>query len=225
MSFNFGKKEQYTQTPGGNYLKGGEIHVVKFNGIEKDVVVSKKDGREFETVNFKFENNNGVFEHKLFKPDTTKGRNAPNLPSSVEQANIFLGQFMSVVCPELLDSLAKLKTVSWDQIVTNLIKYSNKYVGQEFKIKLIINKQGYADIPFMASVNKTTGEVFLSSKFIANVEDDLGFSSYEMKNNEANSKANNPTNMPTIPMVGSEATTAGVANGDTSLSDDLDLEL
>lgn len=201
MQFSF---NNVVTTPVGNYLKGNEIHDVKFDGIE--LVSGKKgDGTEWHAMDITFSNKEGaIYRERVFAPTEDGGKrntvtyNGSEIqqPSRFDQLAVLMAHLGEVLSPK---NWEKFKVLNFNlpndftKMVQTFIKVMTPAVGKETKLKLITNKDGYARLPYYARVDND-GNARLSNPFIG---EHVDFTASELKRMNTSTKPT-PTNMDTV---------------------------
>ena len=173
-------------------LKANEIHRdVCLKEVKAEDIIGK-DGTKYETIYLRFENENGMYEHRFFPPTATEsfadgqfGKQATDLT----QFRYTIQHLVEALNPNLYDQIKKGKKFvlkTWKDMrlwVTNSLSGG---IEIPMELKLIADNKGYATIPkYPVGVTKT-GEPYMKTRFIGT---GLMFTKYELQNIEAQKKA------------------------------------
>lgn len=190
--FNFGSLKT-TQAISTNkpMLKPWGIYDVTFSGVTKNEFTGKKDpSKTYKVMRVRFDAPEGYYTESLFFPETEKDAERPTyqnaeghdyqVASNVDRAKGLVAQIAAVINPEGWEKMqAKSdKYNTFEEIVDDLIKITDKKKGTATKLKLVgKNQQGtiVPALPRFVAINKD-GEAFTSDNFIG---DAVGFSPYE----------------------------------------------
>lgn len=183
------------------HLKANAIHNVTFKGLEF-TKIQGKDGRTYQVLDMKFADADGaIFTDRSFEPqpgdDVRKDNNyGYKNPAPVEELQFKFMQLLSAVNPEIykevIDPKKKINISGWSKFAEFFIKHTSEKVGTELQIKLLANKDGYAQFPrFVLALNKDN-DAYPRTSYIGKT---LTFTAKELKTIE---EANNakPTTMP-----------------------------
>ncbi len=186
------------------YLQGNTINTVTLKEC-KAIDMDTKNGK-LKVLEFIFANKDGlVYSDRVFEPRSKERvANQSGFPSPSEYDYFMtkIKMYARVMAPKLFETMnsGKLPVVSsWDQLIALLAKqFNNDLLGKkEFKLKLLKNKDNFATVPrYFLSINKD-GEMYVSSRFIGELTDDVDFTKNELKNIEEKEKYT-PTAMPNI---------------------------
>ena len=186
------------------YLQGNTINTVTLKEC-KSLDMDTKNGK-LKVLEFIFANKEGlVYSDRVFEPRSKERvANQSGFPSPSEYDYFMtkIKMYARVMAPKLFETMnsGKLPVVSsWDQLIVLLAKqFNNDLLGKkEFKLKLLKNKDNFATVPrYFLSINKD-GEMYVSSRFIGELTDDVDFTKNELKNIEEKEKYT-PTTMPNI---------------------------
>lgn len=213
MSFSFNTTAGASQSTVKPRLEPNMIHTVKFGGAElKDFNGKKDTSAKYSTIVFRFENEDGYYEHTIFEPNGKDFERETKIvkvngvdtsitsPSNVESIMLFFKHLIDTVNPKVakqIDEGKGLAAGSWNEL-RNLVKKivdagkaKDSSSDIEFQIKLLKNKNGEAVFPgFFTGLSKD-GKAYVKNNFIG---EKLMFSAYEHNRivNEANAA---PTNM------------------------------
>ncbi len=157
-------------------LAGNKIHTVTFKGAEALELESKKDGRKFKVLKFKFENEEGVFEDTIFEPQPGDDQRKPNNfegenPSAIEDLTAKFRHLIAALNPELDKKIeAKTKSISaksWDDMRKIMVAAVASGVGKQVQIKLlIVGKDNKVQFPgFILGISKA-GSTYMRTNFI-----------------------------------------------------------
>lgn len=193
--YSFGSTAGASQSTVKPRLAGNNIYDVKFVECElKDVQGVKDPDKVYKQLVFKFENEEGAFEHTIWEPkpedfnrkdSEIKNKNGmlekiPN-PSGVETMMLFFKHVIDSVNPTVakqIDSKEKVLTApDWDSLRTLVIKIVNAGKNTPTKIKLLKNKNGEATFPGFFSGLTKDGKAYVRNNFIGNK---ISFSAYEV---------------------------------------------
>lgn len=218
-----------------SYLKPWGIYLVKFKGIQYTKLVSKKDGKEYESAQVTFEHTDDEgnvkhYVHNYFGPNGDlekfitpyEGENSNGkykLPSPFDIFRNDVNHIVSALATkagkkDFAQKFANMfagKSLSFENYVKIIEKHTQEFVDKyDVYLKLIGNSSNFATIPQGLSYSKESGELFRTNNFLAASEEKLSFTTYELKKKEEikNKKA---TAMPSI-------------SGSGSLEEDLNLE-
>ena len=186
------------------YLQGNEIHKTHLKEC-KAHEIDTKNGK-VKVIEFTFENEEGlIYSDRVFEPrskERVANANGYLSPSDYDYFMTKMRMYSRVMAPKLFEMMNanKLPAVTgWDQLITILAKqFNNDLIGKkEFQLKLVKNKDGWACVPrFFLSINKD-GEMYVSSRFIGELEEPIEFNKSELKNIKEK-EAYTPTSMKDI---------------------------
>ena len=164
-----------------------------------------KNGK-LKVLEFTFANKDGlVYSDRVFEPrskERVANQSGYPSPSEYDYFMTKIKMYARVMAPKLFETMnsGKLPVVSsWDQLTVLLAKqFNNDLLGKkEFKLKLLKNRDNFATVPrYFLSINKD-GEMYISSRFIGELTDDVDFTKSESKNIEEKAKYT-PTAMPNV---------------------------
>lgn len=193
MNFNFSATAGASQSSIKPQLKGNQIHEVKFTGVTKDDIQGKQNPTlVYKVLKFKFENEEGSFEHTIFEPkpeDNTrvervsqKGETFKS-PSNMENMMLLIKHIIDAVAPEIAAKIDKgdiqVAGKGWDNFRDNVIKLLDSGVNKETKIKLVKDQKGNPRFPgFFTGINSTTDRAYIRNNFVGKA---VGFSAYELQ--------------------------------------------
>ena len=186
-NLTFGFNDNFEATPGGEYLKGGEIHKdIKLSKVEVSQIENKTNpDMKYTVLDIEFSNEAGaIYKERIFEPNAQsmsrqKNSRGNDMPSSWEVSSFVIGHILSTFAPNNLEKLRKQAPknfAEYAKLVCDALKSSIGKVSTN--LKLIVNKDKWARLPYCVNVNKA-GEAYLSASFLG---EDLSFSSYEIDN-------------------------------------------
>lgn len=202
--FNFGKVTAVSSNK--PLLAPWKIHEVTLTKIEKVVFTSKKNSKEYTTLQVRFDNKEGYYTYTVFYPVNDSDAIKPEyenpeghkykVASNLDVAMAFVAQIAANVNPEGWKAMQeKGDFKDFDQIVSALIKITKAQFGKfHTKLKLIgKSKNGtiHADLPKFVAVRKDDEQAFTSNNFIGEC---IGWTPYE-DSARKNFNAQTPTAM------------------------------
>jgi hypothetical protein len=206
-SFNFGGLTNTTGVASDKRLRPFSINKVKFVESKVDVLHSEKNGTDYDIFKVRFEGEHGYYEENLFLPDV-KGQDVertPNNwggenPSNADRAMMFFAHCLAIINKEGFEKLKKVvgNAKSFKDVATMAQKLLNEKKGKDVYLKLVGRvKDGvtYAALPYYTSINKESGDAYVSNNFLALEEKGLGFTPSEEKKRQEFESAT-PTAMP-----------------------------
>lgn len=207
ISFNFNETAfsnlQIEKKP-STYLQGNTINIVTLKEC-KAIDLDTKNGK-LKVLEFTFANKDGlVYSDRVFEPrskERVANQSGYPSPSEYDYFMTKIKMYARVMAPKLFETMnsGKLPVVSsWDQLTVLLAKqFNNDLLGKkEFKLKLLKNRDNFATVPrYFLSINKD-GEMYISSRFIGELTDDVDFTKSESKTIEEKAKYT-PTAMPNV---------------------------
>lgn len=204
----------------GSYLQGDKIHIVKLKEAKADRQ-KLKDGREVDTINVVFEDENGAtFEDRTFEltQDSIErktfgwGTSASMYDSAVLKFRCYIEHFAPKYNEKLIKGEVKLEMKSWKQFRDSMVAILQAVIKQKTpvwcKLKLIKNNSGFVSLPFFAAVDKE-GNAYVNNNFIGNVEilkqqdRDIAFTASEIKKIKAREEAASGTATSTEELISS----------------------
>jgi len=192
FSLNIGKLKE-----GGKFLQPG-IHEATFKGVSCQTLKSGKTGEEYSVMAITFDVEGfGEWTYNLFPPtnaERSESQYGTN-PSQVEQFMIFIKHLLDTANPAVSKEIEEGKTTltapTFEKFVKLIQKYTNEFVDEVTKIKLVPQRNGFSSFTsFPGKVGKN-GELYLATKFIG---DDVTLTAAEMKAIE-NMRTAAPTKM------------------------------
>jgi hypothetical protein len=195
-SFSFDATAGASQSTTKPRFKGNEIYNVKFAGCEIQDIQGVKDPTAlYKVIKFRYENDNGYYEHTVFEPrpdDFKRGENdfknkngnIEKIPtaSNVESMMLFFKHNMDAFTPAIAKKIdngeQSLVAKDWDTLrnLVNTIMEKGKDV--ENKIKLIIDNKGEPRFPGFFTGISREGKAYIRNNFIGQ---NIAFTPYEMK--------------------------------------------
>jgi hypothetical protein len=200
MNFSFDITAKASQNLTQQRLPGNTVHKVTFVKCEAvDIPGVKHPGEVYKVLRFRFENENGYFEHTVFEPkegddqrksitvhDKNGNINEIEQPSNIENIMLLFKHIIDAINPEVAAKIdagtASLKASNWDELRNIMCKILNPKAGTETNIKLLKNNNGDAVFPsYFTRVVKTekypNGLAVIRNNFIG---DKIAFTTYEM---------------------------------------------
>lgn len=163
-NFSFGTDQSFVNTSKAP-LKGGDIHKVKFLGATFETFEGKQaatQGQKFNVYNIKFENDEGYYTETIFEPreedykrrESDFGDNKIINPSRAEEIQLIMAQLVEAVNPGGMATLAGKEIKSFESLCKYITDLTKDGIGKEVNIKLILNKEGKARLPFLSGLTK-----------------------------------------------------------------------
>jgi len=185
-------------------LHGNLIHKVVLKSCSVDDLDTKNG--KVKVLSFTFEGADGlVYVDNIFEPRSQERKQNDKGYTNPSEYDMFMTKiriYSKILAPKLFDLMnaGKLPPVNgWEQLTTMLSKQFQVAITsrKEFQIKLLKNNDGWPTLPrYFLSFNKD-GEMYISSRFIAEVDDILEFTKSEAKKiNEEQTFT--PSKMPNI---------------------------
>lgn len=194
--FSFQAEQTFTSSA-AHTLKGGEIYKVKLSEVKYEQIEdknNKNNGNPYNVLTIVFSNDDGTYTHRLFEPirptdnERRKFQNGGELPSAVEEQQMFIGQLLTIFSPESLKKLIG-KNVNFVQLAKFIAKELESAIGKETNIKLMLNNKGYAVLANCAAVSND-GKLYAKNS----IGDNLSFTAAELKRIQTLQEAK-PTNV------------------------------
>lgn len=206
INFNFSDDSTKISIPSGpTRLKANTIHNVHVKSV--DVVDMDTKNGKMKVLSVVFEDNDGLFyDDRIFEPRSQERKTGTNGKLNPSEYDLFMTKirlYAKTFAPTLYKIMNDKKlpvTNSWEALITQLSKAFAEGVKAKTVFKLKILKNGsYPAIPrFFLKFNEN-GEMFISTKFISSIDEDLEFSEYELKKIKEE-EALKPTTMTDIPV-------------------------
>jgi hypothetical protein len=172
-----------------NRLKAWNIYKVVLRDITYEHGTSKA-GKDWQGMKVSFAGEAGSFDKTFFCPSEggdermsgeSNGRKW-TLPSNVEVFERTLAHLGENLSPEKYKKFKGLEfnlPDEFEKLVVTFKEAMSPAINKETSLKLIANKQGYADIPNFVSISSKTDEAFISNNWIGK---NVTFSDREMEN-------------------------------------------
>lgn len=157
-------------------LKANEIHKVQLKEIKAEDLKGK-DSKEYKVIYLKFQNVDGsIYEQRFFCPSSTEAIVAGSFgdqPSDLTQFRYTIQHMIEAINPNLYKQILegkKFEIKTWDEMRRFVVKAFTPGVGVDISLKLLADNKGYATIPkYPVSITKN-GDLYMSTRFIANEE-------------------------------------------------------
>lgn len=187
------------------YLAANNIYDVAFKGVE--VTSGKKeDGSKWDAIDVTFESEDGkIFRKRMFGPTEQSGERRVNefngqkitQPSSADQLSVFMAHLGETLSPA---GWEKMKKFTFDlpkdnaKMFAAFAKVMAPAVGKKTKLKLVANKQGYAELPYYTAIGRDELP-YLNNAFIG---ENVAFTASEIKKMNAAKPEPKPTKVEEI---------------------------
>ena len=187
-----------------NRLKAWNIYDVVLRSVSYEKGTSK-NGKDWQGMKVSFSGDDGVFDKTFFCPseggdERLSGETNDRkwtLPSNVEVFERTLAHLGENLSPDKYKKFKELEfnlPDDFEKLVNSFKEVMTPALNKTTHLKLIANKQGYADIPSFVGINSKTDEAYINNNWVGK---NVTFSDREIKNMNKAREAK-PTDAPSV---------------------------
>jgi hypothetical protein len=181
-------------------LKANEIHKVQLKEVKADDLKGK-DGKTYQVIYLKFQNDEGsVYEQRFFPPTATDAIGTGSFgqqATDLSQFRYSIQHLIEALNPNLFKQIKEGKKFTikdWDSMRKFVVQAFTPGINIDVYLKLVADNKGYAAIPKYPVGLSKSGELYMKTRFVASVEHQeekpIVFTDQEKKNMENQAKAN-----------------------------------